>query len=114
MPHVARLFRFVLALLWLAAVASVDLRPQSKSWTASAAAAVSIGLGELEDGPEGEEAPTATTVRAFGDDDSAFVVASVAVDHPIHYVDVSCECSRPAPESTHSPCAGPPTGPPQI
>ena len=66
---------------------------------------------ELEDGPEGEEEPVASLVRAYDGDDqigTRFDFATIVFD----VVTFAPRFAGAAPAPSYAPCAGFPTGPP--
>ena len=66
---------------------------------------------ELQDGPEGEEEPVASLVRAYDGDDqieTRFNFATIA----LHVVTIAPGFAGAMPALSHAPCAGFPTGPP--
>lgn len=110
MPFAARLSNVLLALLFLTAMALVDLRPQ---FSAASDPAVSAQSVELEDGPEGESSPLATFLRSYdGDDQIGSGTLSIRVSQ-ICYDLARDDIGRDAAGPSHPPCAGYPTGPPR-
>ena len=126
-----RLIVVILALPFLTVMATADLSPtagpsatslHARLSTAEAKlgatpARISVWAGakritaELEDGPEGEEEPVASLVRAYDGDDqigTRFDFATIVFD----VVTFAPRFAGAAPAPNHAPCAGFPTGPP--
>lgn len=102
--------KVLLALLFVTAMATLDLRPQVNAATASFQSGASA---ELEDGPDGEEAPLAIFLRSFdGDDQIGPDAPGVRITRIAYLVAAPDLCGDPAGPS-HPPFAGFPTGPPR-
>ena len=109
MPSVARLMNALLALLFVTAMATVDVRPQISGVTAPVQTSFAA---ELEDGPEGEEAPIAVFVRSSDGDDQ---IGHHSIYLPIAgviYRRIAADRGHDPVDPNHPPYAGFPTGPP--
>lgn len=109
MSKFARLIVGLSALLFLTAMGALDLRSQGDSW---ASWADSLQYAALEDGPDGEQPPVATFVRAYDGDDQLETVTFCAEFAANNYV-IASAAGKQAAAPTHFPCAGFPTGPPR-
>ncbi len=99
----------LLALLFVAAMAAVDVRPQANGTVISSQSVLDT---ELEDGPEGEEAPIAVFLRSTDGDDQIGSATPVAPIVRVVYVKLAAGGGRDPASPSHPPCSGFPTGPP--
>jgi hypothetical protein len=99
----------LLALLFMTAMASVDVRPQANGIAVSAQSSLNA---DLEDGPEGEEAPIAVFLRSGDGDDQIGSTLSGAAIVRVIYFKMAADCGHHPASPSHSPCSGFPTGPP--
>ena len=110
MLSIARLTSVLLALLFVTATATLDIRPHAGGLTASLQ---SGPTAELEDGPEGEEAPVAVFARSFDGDDQIGPDPLGAQPIRVSYELVAPDRGHSPAKPSHPPYAGFPTGPPE-
>jgi hypothetical protein len=127
--HLFRLLPLVLVLSFLTATTTVDLWPvervavvstPSNSGTVAKLALAKLNLipaklstAEMEDGPEGEEAPLATFVRAYDGDDQIQTRYEL-VFAAVGFIAPADDVNAVPPELTYPTYGGFPTGPPAV